>query len=432
MEEKAPKKDWLKTILGTLGGLFSGAVVMYATAAFNQVVKPAKPLANFKYDYVGNTVRFQNLSGSSQGWWDFGDGSPLEPIADRDTVLHAYTRPGDYTVKLTVQNILGDQSDRSVTVHVDPAGGDPTAAPPQVASLEAASVSPGAYAPATFKVVCKSQNAQFCLIDYGDERPPEILTGTSAERLVTFKQPGGHAIKLIAVNGSRLDTKTEIVNVEEAPSGMLSAVLTITDTATRITPRTQWLALYPGNTVAASPDCLITAVSVKAAGQWMQMAAGTTEMELEPAELGLKTTRDLKLEVVNGGKAVQLTGESLKNWRGQAYAPEEVKVKLTEQQRQSVGQDGVTCSTTLAMPAGTQASVAGVPLPGVPADWQEVKRLARLRLAEGDKTLWEGQVPATATFTVGKRSLMLSVTADAAKGQLHLDLRDLTAAPAAN
>jgi hypothetical protein len=433
-KEAAPKKGWLKAILGTLGGLLSGAFVMYATAAFNQVVKPAKPLANFKYDFAGNTVRFQNLSGSSQGWWDFGDGTPLEPVADRDTVFHKYARPGDYTVKLTVQNILGDQSDRSVTVHLDASGADPSAAAPQAAALEAESVSPGAYAPATFKVVGKVQNAQLCLLDYGDERPPEIVNGTAAERLVTFKQPGGHAIKLIAINGTRVDTKTEIVNVEEAPSGTISAVLTISDTATRVTSGTRWLALYPGRSETASPDSLITGVSVKEpGGQWLAMAPRATELELDPAALGMTTTRDLKLEIVNGGKAVQLSGESQTNWRGQPYAPEEVRLKLTEVKRQSVGQDGVTVSTTLAMPGGNQSSVAGVPLPGVPADWQDVKRLAKLRLADGDKTLWEGQVPASATFAVGKRSFFLTVTADGAKGQLHLDLRDTAAvAPAAN
>src|SRR5579871_2432740 len=117
-KEPAPKRGWLKTIAGTVGGLLSGAAVMYLTAAFNQVVKPAKPVANFKYEFTGVTVRFQNLSGSGQGWWDFGDGSALEPVANRDAVTHTYARPGDYTVKLSLQNILGEESERSVTVHL--------------------------------------------------------------------------------------------------------------------------------------------------------------------------------------------------------------------------------------------------------------------------------------------------------------------------
>jgi hypothetical protein len=321
-----------------------------------------------------------------------------------------------------------------VTVHLDPAG-DPSAAPPQVASLDAESVSPGAYAPATFKVACKVQNAQLCLLDYGDERPPEVVTGDSAERLVTFKDPGGHAIKLMAINGTRLDSKTEIVNVEEAPAGTVSAVLTITDTATRIKSQQRWVALFPGRTVTtSSPDGIFTGVTVKVpGGQAMPLDVQAPEHDLDPAALRMKNTQNLKLEILNSGRSIQLAGESTKNWRGQPYPPEAVAVhlQLTEQQRQSVGQDGVTSSTTLAVPAGTQSSVAGLPLPGVPADWQGVKRTAKLKLAEGDKTLWEGQVPASATFSIGNRPFQLSVTADAAKGQIHLDLRDMSPAPPA-
>src|SRR5262249_46458971 len=86
MADQAPSqsklKGWLKTFLGTLGGLLSGAVVMYVTPLVDKAVKPAKPIANFKFeaDRQSLQVRFENLSTGGQGWWDFGDGSPLEQV----------------------------------------------------------------------------------------------------------------------------------------------------------------------------------------------------------------------------------------------------------------------------------------------------------------------------------------------------------------
>jgi PKD repeat protein len=434
MAEKEPApakgKGWLKTVLGTAGGLLSGAVAMYATAAFNEVVKPAKPIANFKYDAKGNALTFQNLSGTSQGWWDFGDGSALEAVAGRDRVTHTYPRSGDYSVKLSLQNILGEEAERSVTVHVDPAGTTAADGPPQVTSLEAEPVSPGAYAPATFKVVAKVQNAHLCVLDYGDDRPPEVLTEATAERLVTFKDPGGHVVKLVAINGKRLDTKSEIVNVEEAPTGTVSAMLTISDTAARVVSQQQGIELHADSPQAATSGYTITAVNVPATGQSLALN-GQTEVDLDPVALGLKNARNLKLQLVNGGQAVQLTGEPGKDWKGREQ-PLKVTLILTEHARQTVKQDGLTSTTTLALPAG-KPSTADVAMPGVPSDWVDVKRQARLKMLDGDKVLWEGVLPRNVLFAVGKRICLLGVTA--ADGKVHLELRDTTtptAPPAAN
>ncbi len=80
-EEKAPSKigGWLKAGITSVMGLCSGAVLMYVSPLVTNVVKPAKPLANFSQSVQGRTVTFQNRSsGASDGWWDFGDGSALE------------------------------------------------------------------------------------------------------------------------------------------------------------------------------------------------------------------------------------------------------------------------------------------------------------------------------------------------------------------
>jgi PKD repeat protein len=428
-KEAAPQPGWWKTIFGTVGGLLSGAVAMYATAAFNQVVKPAKPVANFKYDSSGSTVHFQNLSGTGDGWWDFGDGSALEPLANRGIVAHTYLRPGDYTVKLSVQNILGEEADRSVSVHVDPSGTS-TDTPPKVATLDAEPVSPGAYAPATFKLVGKVQNAQLCLLDCGDERPPEILTGNAPERLVTFKEPGGHVVKLMAINGSQVDTKTEIVNVEESPSGTISAVLTISDAAARIISQQRGIELHADHPQNASDGFLITDLSVPTSEEPLTLK-GQTELDINPLSIGQKNATNVKIVVLEGGKSVELTGDPGKDWRGRPL-PLKVTLVVTEQKRVAVKQDGLTSTTTLALPAGPQASTADVALPSVPSDWIDIKRVATLKLLDGDKTLWEGALPSSVSFSVGKRTCLMAVTA--ANGRVHLDLRDAVpiSAPMAN
>src|SRR5438128_1815112 len=84
-----------------LAGPMSGAFMMYLSPLLDKVVKPAKPVANFAVDHQGTTVMFHNRSaGGSEGWWDFGDGSPLEPVlAGQEAVSHTYANPGAYIAK---------------------------------------------------------------------------------------------------------------------------------------------------------------------------------------------------------------------------------------------------------------------------------------------------------------------------------------------
>src|SRR5437667_12632476 len=119
-EEKAAvtaggKRGWLKTIIGTVTGLFSGAAMMYLTPLVERVVKPAKPLANFAVEQQSLTVTFHNCSNGGEGWWDFGDGSPLEPVSPKQpSITHSYANSGAYTAKMSIHNFVGDESERSV------------------------------------------------------------------------------------------------------------------------------------------------------------------------------------------------------------------------------------------------------------------------------------------------------------------------------
>ena len=176
-------KGWIKMAIGTAGGLLSGAVVMYVTPLVDKVVRPSKPLANFSHEKDGLKIRFQNLSSGGQGWWEFGDGTPLEPVSpEREFVNHVYTRPGEYTVKMTLRNVLGEENERQVVVRLDP---PTTLEPTKVLNLEAVPVSAGSYAPATFKIMSKVKNAQLCVWDLGDDRPLEVTNAQGNEKMVT-------------------------------------------------------------------------------------------------------------------------------------------------------------------------------------------------------------------------------------------------------
>src|SRR5262249_39365877 len=190
-----------------------------------------RPVANFAVDHEGTTATFHNRSmGVKSGWWDFGDGSPLEPVVPQQEIVpHTYPGPGDYTAKLSVRNLLGEPDERSVTLHLD----SPHSEPPAILELDAQPVSPGCYAPATFRVVGKVKNAQVCVWNLDDDRPLEIMTEPSGslDRLVTFQKPGGYVIKLAAVNGNQGVEKCEVVNVMEWPPGTATGVLEGADTA---------------------------------------------------------------------------------------------------------------------------------------------------------------------------------------------------------
>ena len=98
--------------------LSSGIAGTYATQVVNTVIKPGKPVANFSVAAEGLTVSCQNQATGESGWWDFGDGTSLVPFSADETVTHTYTKPGSYTVKLTVRNFLRDENERSVPVEV--------------------------------------------------------------------------------------------------------------------------------------------------------------------------------------------------------------------------------------------------------------------------------------------------------------------------
>jgi PKD repeat protein len=100
---------WLKAAVVGMLGLGGGAAGTYGTAFIDRVAKPTRPVANFAVATDGLTVTCQNHASGESGWWDFGDGTALEPFdAGQAELKHTYARPGNYTVKLTVRNFVAD------------------------------------------------------------------------------------------------------------------------------------------------------------------------------------------------------------------------------------------------------------------------------------------------------------------------------------
>lgn len=433
----AKPKSWLKTILGALAGLFSGALLMYLTPLIDRVIKPAKPVANFGHQADGLSVTFHNRSsGANTGWWDFGDGSPLEPIApNQDIVTHTYPRTGEYSVKLMLRNLFNEEHERSVVVRVEPPRNDP----PAISAFEVIPVSPGSYAPATFRIISKVQNAQLFVWDYGDDRPLEIRTDKESghERMVTFDKPGGYVVKLAAVNGTQAAVKSDIVQVNVPPAGAVTAVLSVTDQATRVetidVPYTFSEAFPPtgrdttvriDRQVPAKPDCEITDVRVVASGGGPRLG-GKAELTLDAAALGLRGVRNLKLQLASDRRSLRLTGELVKDSglmkKGVPPPALALPVVMVQQKRVPASRAAIPMTATLAAPGSVLLS-----MPPLPADWVEPQRQARVELREGDRVVWqESKMPRSAVVTVQNRRWIASATP--VGNQVRVDLVELPA-----
>ena len=225
------RHGWLKAAVVGVLGLGGGAVGTYVTAVVDSVVKPTKPVANFSTAPDGLTLACQNRATGESGWWDFGDGSPLEPFAPDQHVSHVYAKPGSYHVKLTVRNYLGDENERAVPVDV--VSGLKDAPPPKIEAFALQPVSPVAVAPATFRLTADVTNAGECVWDFGDGHV-EVFNGGKIDRLVTFEKPGTFAVSLLAHNGKQGAKQSTPVKIETPRDGTTTAVLKVIDSGNRV------------------------------------------------------------------------------------------------------------------------------------------------------------------------------------------------------
>ncbi len=416
---------WMKTTLGTVAGLVSGAAVMYVSPLVDYVVKPTKPVANFSADAAGLTVTFNNRSsGSGEGWWDFGDGSPLEPVSSTtETIAHTYPSPGNYMAKLTLRNFLGDASDRTINLQLDNSHSEP----PAIQALDAVPLVPAAFAPATFLVTSKAKNAKLCVWDQGDDRPLQINTDSPNNQngLMTFNKPGGYMIKLAAVNGDKAVEKSTIVYVDEPPMGTLTAVLTVADQATRIervettVPVT---ATFPPN-------------HKEAIYQFDRPVPARPGYEIVDARMETihdGGARGLALKIAPDRRSAHLTGELVQQtgFLQKKGAPPTVLVRavLTQETRTPAQRPAVPVAATLSLP-GT----VSVPLPPMPPNWVEPQRQFRLEVRDGDRVVVpSGPLLHNAPIKYQNRTFKLSAFPDSTQVRLQLTetTQTATATPA--
>ena len=306
----APAKKgfgFLKAALGGGLGLATGVIGAYATAIVDQVAKPPKPVANFAISHDGLTVTCQNHASGQSGWWDFGDGSPLEPFtADQKEVTHTYAKMGQYSVKLTVRNFLMEENDRAVPVDLNAPSNASSSGGPAIAGLMIEPIGSGT-APATFRVKYEVKNAQQTILDLGSGAVPEIVPANGVfEKLVVYEQPGRYPLQMYAVSGAKLEKQWKVVDVKPPAPGALSVVLKVTDSGTRLDRQTkQQMVTIP--------------VPVKPAGRFervMTVPPGFTLAEAKLGNFSNKAVKGLSVEVMADKRSAKVSGE----WTGSTEA----------------------------------------------------------------------------------------------------------------
>lgn len=106
---------------GTTNGIWSNGSGgnSYYPIVFNKIVsflwKQHKPSAAFNWTPTNLSVSFTNAStGSLAWWWDFGDGT----YSNEESPIHVYATPGNYNVKLYIENNIKswDEITKTITV----------------------------------------------------------------------------------------------------------------------------------------------------------------------------------------------------------------------------------------------------------------------------------------------------------------------------
>src|SRR5262249_32589876 len=138
----------------------------------------------------------------------------------------------------------------------------------------------------------------------GETQPLEVVSNPpeKEDRLVVFKKPGSHMIKLAVVNGKQTTEKTAVVQVAPPPKNAVSAsvMLYVTDQATAVTTvetPINFTETYPSNAPASFKiDRQISA----------QAGYEIKDARLQP--VSDKNVKDLNLQVLADRKSVKLTG----------------------------------------------------------------------------------------------------------------------------
>ena len=370
-----------KAVLGGCAGLATGVIGVYATAFVDSVAKPGKPVANFAVRAEGLNVSFQNQATGQSGWWDYGDGSPLEPYEPEKSVAHTYAKPGNYSAKLTVRNFLNEENER--TVPVDLAAGAANAGP-VISDFTVEPVGGAATAPATFRIRGEVRNADRVIWDLGGDKLEVTDSPGVFEKLVVIERAGRYPIQMIGLTGKTPVRKVTTVDVAAARVGAISAILRVTDSGTQVERKE----------FAETVSLPIPAKDAKPFERTLQARPGFAIAEAKVGTVKSPVLKNLKVEVAADKRSAKLTGEwaSAGDAAQKAVGGSEVMVPVT------LAEEKATPGTTL--PTDTLAAVftgeggfvsmnfedaarsASLPIPAAPLGMTELKRTMQLEIRE--------------------------------------------------
>lgn len=410
---------WLGMGFTSLLAAVGGGVLIYASPLVEQVIKPAKPVANFAHHAQGLTLTLQNRStGAAEGWWDFGDGSALEPfVPQQESVQHDYPRPGTYTVKLLLRNLLGDESERSATVTLEPA----ETTPPAIEHYQIIPLSPDGNSPATFRVVARVKAADVCIWGFGDSRPLEVSSDTTGtlDRLVTLQEPGWFTFRLVAVAGKKTAEKSEVVFVGMGNPSPAEAALQVTYEAARVERENQMVHVpvaFPAQSEAASHPFQVE----------RSVAPGYRIVDAKLLRAG-GNVQDPRVEVAADRTRFVVKGQLTrgKNLLGKRSPPPTwaAPVQLTlEKQGKAVTKTSDPILVQLQVPGQTV-----VPLPVLPAGWEVKNRKMTLELRDGTQVVYkDSKLPLGTVVRLKSKSVVVS--GQEADGQVRLQIAETNTA----
>lgn len=408
-------KSWIKTTIGAFFGLLSGAVVMWFSPLIDHFVKPAKPIANFSFQADGLNVTFENRSSSAEkASWDFGDGSPLEFIpGNSTTIAHAYKKPGKYTVKLSVRNIVDEVNERVTLVDLDDAGKTPgllrangakeLPPRPEIYDLSArplARKSP-AYAPATFVCDANVDNAQHVIWDFGDGQGMQY---GEMSRMCTFDKPGSYQIRLAVFNGKLKDERVETITVEAPPVNALQFIVRTVEEGRVVAGNSREKVF--SRTEAISPKTTGGTLSVRE-----QAAPGARIVRAEILENDSKDVKDVVCFISEDRQSLTVSGTivaPLKLPSGQQpMALLSAKVRIVERTTSDRHSESDKQVMTINVPGQLQLR-----FPLSATEVKEMKRKYKVELRQGEKQLWKGdELPQDIPIQLGGKTYRVSAVA---------------------
>jgi PGF-pre-PGF domain-containing protein len=173
------------------------------------VTPPQAPVADFSTNVTSGTAPLTVLFAATgigeaptSWYWDFGDGINSKNA----TVIHTFTKPGNYTISLTVGNIIGNNTTTKPGYIVVT---DPNA---PVANFS--SNLTGGCAPLTIQFNDFSQKATSRIWDFNGDGQPD---SSEINPVYVYANPGTYTVNLTVSNSNGTDSKYVIVTVLQVP-----------------------------------------------------------------------------------------------------------------------------------------------------------------------------------------------------------------------